>query len=395
MAVANAANSTSPTTPATTAPAPNAAKRATAEWVAAQLDRRVGAPYFMVTFTLPQELRGGSSTPPPPKPFYDLLFASASQSLTRALAGPRWLGAVKSGFTLVLHTWNQRLGFHPHLHGIVPGARASMPRGASSPSRTPTSSSPFPSCAKASRQTFRTGLAALRAHHALPPVDPAVWGKDWGVHLQPFGDGTRAIQYLGAYICRTAISDARIRAVSDTHVTFPLERPRPTIPLRAPSISKAPSSPAATSSTSSPKACARCAIMVTPHPAAKATRERVAFHTGRPLHLPVRPPKPTAPAYPCPCCGETMTKLPLSLLPLWKTGPLATPKGSVRLTHPHVLKKPIRPASSLRVPATPLPGHRKRAQGTGKRALSGRRSRVALSENPRDKDRNGCPVRPG
>jgi hypothetical protein len=56
------------------------------------------------------------------------------------------------------------------------------------------------------------------------------------------------------------------------------------------------------------------------HPAAKATRERVAFHTGRPLHLPVRPPKPVAPAYPCPCCGEPMAKLPLSLLPLWKTG---------------------------------------------------------------------------
>lgn len=56
------------------------------------------------------------------------------------------------------------------------------------------------------------------------------------------------------------------------------------------------------------------------HPAVRATRERVAFYTGRPLHLPVRPPKPPAPAYLCPCCGEPMAKLPLSLLPLWKTG---------------------------------------------------------------------------
>jgi len=32
------------------------------------------------------------------------------------------LGATLSGFTLVLHTWNQRLLFHPHLHAIVPGA---------------------------------------------------------------------------------------------------------------------------------------------------------------------------------------------------------------------------------------------------------------------------------
>jgi hypothetical protein len=296
---------------------PQCGRSATAEWVAAQLDRRVGAPYFMVTFTLPQELRGLFHTPAA-KAVYDLLFASASQSLTRALAGIRWLGAVKSGFTLVLHTWNQRLGFHPHLHGIVPGAGVDA-KGRVVTVKNPDFLVPIPVLRQGFRQTFRTGLAALRAHHALPPVDPAVWGKDWGVHLQPFGDGTRAIQYLGTYICRTAISDARILAVSDTHVTFRWK-------------DRAQQSRPRTECLEGPVFARRYLLHVLPkglravrhygyaHPAAKATRERVAFHTGRPLHLPVRPPKPTAPAYPCPCCGEPMAKLPLSLLPLWKTG---------------------------------------------------------------------------
>jgi hypothetical protein len=246
------------------------------------------------------------------------LYGALRQSLARALAGPRWLGAVKSGFTLVLHTWNQRLGFHPHLHGIVPGAGLDA-KGRVVTVKSPDFLVPIPVLRQGFRQTFRTGLAALRAHHALPPVDPAVWGKDWGVHLQPFGDGTRAIQYHGAYICRTAIGDARILAVSDTHVTFRWK-------------DRAHQSRSRTEHLEGPVFARRYLLHVLPkglrtvrhygyaHPAAKATRERVAFHTGRPLHLPVRPPKPAAPAYLCPCCGEPMAKLPLSLLPLWKTG---------------------------------------------------------------------------
>ncbi|MDP3849618.1 MAG: transposase zinc-binding domain-containing protein [Luteolibacter sp.] len=55
------------------------------------------------------------------------------------------------------------------------------------------------------------------------------------------------------------------------------------------------------------------------HPAAKAKRERIAFHTGRPLLVgatvvaaPVKPPHVVS----CPCCGEPMKKL-LRLLPAW------------------------------------------------------------------------------
>ena len=57
------------------------------------------------------------------------------------------------------------------------------------------------------------------------------------------------------------------------------------------------------------------------HPAAKAKRERIAFHTGRPLLIgavviaPQKPPHVVT----CPCCGEPMKKL-LRLLPTWSRG---------------------------------------------------------------------------
>ncbi len=100
---------------------PQCGKDATAQWVERELRKRVGAPYFMVTFTLPEELRALFFTPQA-KEIHQLFFNAASSALTDTLANPRWLGAKTSGFTMVLHTWNQRLHFHPHIHCIVPGA---------------------------------------------------------------------------------------------------------------------------------------------------------------------------------------------------------------------------------------------------------------------------------
>src|SRR5690606_17803700 len=100
---------------------PQCGKSATADWVERQLGKRVGAPYFMVTFTLPEELRPLFFTPEA-KEIHQLFFAAASSALSDTPANPKWLGAQTRGFTMVLHTWNQRLLFHPHLHCIVPGA---------------------------------------------------------------------------------------------------------------------------------------------------------------------------------------------------------------------------------------------------------------------------------
>jgi hypothetical protein len=81
---------------------PQCGKAATAQWVERELSRRAGAPYFMVTFTLPEELRPLFFTPAA-KEVYHVLFAAASGALAAALANPRWLGVVTCGFTMVLH----------------------------------------------------------------------------------------------------------------------------------------------------------------------------------------------------------------------------------------------------------------------------------------------------
>lgn len=281
---------------------PQCGREATGQWVERELAKRVNAPYFMVTFTLPSELRGMFFTPLA-KAAYDIFFAAAAQALQDCLANPKWLGAAVSGFTAILHTWNQLLLFHPHLHVIVPAA------GIDAAGRVIVGKSEkflvhIPVLQACFRHQFRQRLNALDWE-----VDPAVWRTDWGINIQSFGSGEAAIKYLGAYVCRTAIADSRIVSYDAESVTFRWKNrtkddriETTTIPgvefvrryLRHVLPSKM----------HSVRYYGFC------HPAAKAKRERVAFQTGMPLTLDV--PKPEMPdeatGVPrCPRCGQTMT----------------------------------------------------------------------------------------
>jgi len=295
---------------------PQCGKDATARWVERELEKRVGAPYFMVTFTLPEELRPLFFTPSQ-REVYEMFFAAASSALAATLANPRWLGAQKSGSTMILHTWNQRLLFHPHLHCIVPGA------GLDVAGRVVSVASagflvPQPVLRSAFRKSFREKLEQFSPDHPLPMIDPAVWQKDWGVHLQPFGDGKHAIKYLGAYVCRTAIGDSRILKVSNTHVTFSWK-------------DRAHGNAQRTETLTGTEFCARYLRHVLPsglratrrygfcHPAARDTRERIAFHTGCTLLIGEPAPPPPKPARACSCCGAEMLPI-LRLIPISSSG---------------------------------------------------------------------------
>ena len=75
-------------------------------------------PYFLVTFTLPAELRPVVGARP--DLLHDLLFRESAAALQQVAAEPRLLGAAL-GFVGVLHTWGRQLQHHPHVHFVVPG----------------------------------------------------------------------------------------------------------------------------------------------------------------------------------------------------------------------------------------------------------------------------------
>ena len=76
-------------------------------------------PYFHVVFTLPVEIAAIAFCNR--RVVFNVLFRTAAETLRTIAEDPRH-GGVRIGGTAVLHTWDQKLLFHPHLHVVVPNA---------------------------------------------------------------------------------------------------------------------------------------------------------------------------------------------------------------------------------------------------------------------------------
>ncbi len=92
---------------------PQCGSRARDRWLAARAEELLPAPYSHVVFTLPHEWIPLARQNP--RVIYNLLFRAACQTLLTIAADPKHLGA-RLGFLAVLHTWDQKLPAHPHLH---------------------------------------------------------------------------------------------------------------------------------------------------------------------------------------------------------------------------------------------------------------------------------------
>lgn len=294
---------------------PQCGRAATQRWVQRELAKLVEAPYFLVTFTLPAQLRS-CFFGPFAKEAYDLFFTAVANALSEKLATAKGLRATVSGFTAVLHTWNQQMGFHPHLHCLVPGAGLND-RGQLVRVKQPNFLVHLPLLQSA----FRQHLRQLFQAHGWQ-ADPAVWGKEWGVHIQPAGNGACALKYLGAYVARTAISDARILKVTEQTVTFRWKNRDAgnrleTCELPGVEFVTRYLRHVLPSGLRSIRYYGFC------HPAAKASRLRVQLHSGRPVQLGASDlPPPTPASVPlCPCCRQPMRLLRRVVAPWHQRGP--------------------------------------------------------------------------
>lgn len=287
---------------------------ATAAWIQREMSKLVQAPYFLVTFTLPAQLRSfflGASA----KEAYDLFFTAVSLALSEKLGTAKGFKAATSGFTAVLHTWNQQMGFHPHIHCLVPGAGLDE-KGRFVRVKQPDFLVHLPHLQAA----FRQHLRQLFDVHGWE-ADPEVWTLDWGVHIKPAGTGAAALKYLGTYVARTAIYDARLVQVTRETVSFRWKN-RDAGRVDVCTLSGV-------------EFVRRYLQHVLPqglrsiryygfcHPAAKAKRLRVQCHAGGQVQLgdtsPV--PAPLARPYCCPRCDHPMTLLRKIPSPYTQRGP--------------------------------------------------------------------------
>lgn len=196
------------------------------KWIEKESSYILNCPYFHIVTTIPCELNElvlyNKNT------CYDILFKATSTSILELANDKKWLGA-KVGITSVLHTWGQTLEFHPHIHSIVTGGGLSNNKWIESKEeyffKVQVFSSlfrgKFLALLKEAKLIFPKGKEYLKNKTEFNKFLEPLYGKSWITYIEPpKGKPENVIEYIGRYSFRVAISNERIKDVSDGKVTF-------------------------------------------------------------------------------------------------------------------------------------------------------------------------------
>jgi len=176
-------------------------------WLEQQRRLRLPVDYFLLTFTLPAQLRGLARCHP------RTVFAALMQCAWKTLAQFGHTGrSVDLGATAVLHTHSRARDFHPHVHLVVPGCGVNPKTGRWNSKRRYLFNSRQLATVFRAKLLQRLRELGLK----LPPNLP----ERWVAHCVCVGDGDKALGYLARYLYRGVLSENDILDANDGHVRF-------------------------------------------------------------------------------------------------------------------------------------------------------------------------------
>jgi len=184
----------------------------TRQWLEKQIKRQLPGHHFLLTFTVPENLRRFIRKNQ--RVAYSALFKASSEAMKKLAPDQHYIGGNLPGFFGVLHTWGRTLEFHPHIHYIVPGGALSTSDGLWHPSRID-----FYLPVRALSQIFKAKFRdEMKEAGLFDQIPSEVWQTDWNVNSQAVGSSEASLKYLAPYVFRVAISNSRIAKVENRTV---------------------------------------------------------------------------------------------------------------------------------------------------------------------------------
>ena len=212
---------------------PKCQSMAKAEWLEARQAELLPVGYYHAVFTLPHDLNPWALYNK--KALFDLLFRAVAETLQEFGRDPKHGLGGKIGFIALLHTWDQQLRLHLHLHCLIPGG-ALCDQGARWASARDNFLFPVKALSKVFRGKYIAFLKAAFRKGSLqfPPAPEgadsagrwktllqSLWKKPWVVYAKkPFAGPETVLDYLGRYTHRVALSNHRLLDVAEEAVSF-------------------------------------------------------------------------------------------------------------------------------------------------------------------------------
>jgi hypothetical protein len=191
-------------------------------WLEKRKDEILRVSYFHVVFTVPHELNIIILNNK--KVMLNILFKAASQTLLTF--GENELGG-RLGFIATLHTWDQKLKAHFHLHCLIAGGAVSKDGACWTPCK-----GNYLFNKKALSVVFRGKFMHYMNHarrceklklagNSYKNLENKLYAKKWIVDVRnPVKNPEHVLEYLARYTHRVAIANSRIRVIKDGMVTF-------------------------------------------------------------------------------------------------------------------------------------------------------------------------------
>ena len=188
-------------------------------WIERQTQALVPGSYFLITFTVPAELR--ALVWQHQRLLYAALMACAWDTLRTFSQNHRQLQG-SAGAVAVLHTHSRKLDFHPHVHVAMPAAALDATKGLWRTLRKSAKGDGYLFNHKALAKVFRAKFLAAVGELGLqlPPDVPANLPDKWVVDCKSVGDGQKALVYLGRYLYRGVIQERDILRCENGQVTY-------------------------------------------------------------------------------------------------------------------------------------------------------------------------------
>ncbi len=191
----------------------------TQQWLDKQIKHQLPGHHFMMTFTVPEQLRRFIRKNQ--RVAYSALFKASSEAIKKLAPDEKYIGGDLPGFLGVLHTWGRTLEYHPHIHYIVPGGALSTTDGLWHPSRIDFYL-PVRALSKIFKAKFKKAMKEVGLFEQIPTE---VWQIDWNVNSQAVGSSEASLKYLAPYVFKVAISNSRILKVENNTVFFRYTKP--------------------------------------------------------------------------------------------------------------------------------------------------------------------------
>lgn len=189
---------------------PRCQQSCNADWLEKQQQKLLPVHYYLITFTLPYQLR--RTLWAHQKAGYQGMFSIAAQLLKDFAARTQGLAA-SPGFTVVLHTHDRKLNYHPHLHVLLPGGGYDAAK----------------QCWVKKRGKYlfnQTALANVWRARILAWFNQQQWSiptgipATWVVNCKKVGYGLPALKYLARYLYRGVFNEDNILSECEGKVTY-------------------------------------------------------------------------------------------------------------------------------------------------------------------------------